>query len=226
MLFIRESIKKHLVRVTFIYEEREKLSTHCQMDLSQKKRAKKRTKIFKSQEGEKMAAVFPRACYKCGEVGHLADNCEQQDRLCYNCHQPGHESSDCTEPKMTTHKQCYLCGDVGHVQSDCPTQEQGSKCYNCGNFGHISKNCNAAGADSPGRKPVSKPRGPATTCYKCGGPNHFARDCQANTSKCYACGKSGHISRDCHSAAGGSGFAAKACYNCGETGHISRECTA
>ena len=47
-----------------------------------------------------MAAVYPRTCYKCGEVGHVADDCQQEERLCYNCHKPGHESNDCPDPKQ------------------------------------------------------------------------------------------------------------------------------
>ena len=26
-----------------------------------------------------MAAVYPRTCYKCGEVGHVADDCQQEE---------------------------------------------------------------------------------------------------------------------------------------------------
>ena len=73
-----------------------------------------------------MAAVYPRTCYKCGEVGHVADDCQQEERLCYNCHKPGHESNDCPDPKQNTAKQCYSCGDVGHIQTECPNQAQGA----------------------------------------------------------------------------------------------------
>lgn len=109
---------------------------------------------------EKMAAVFPRTCYKCGEAGHVADDCTQEERLCYNCRKPGHESGDCPEPKQTTSKQCYSCGDVGHIQTECPNQAQGAKCYNCGQFGHISKNCDQAPTgQAPPFKKSYGPRG-------------------------------------------------------------------
>ena len=69
-----------------------------------------------------MAAVYPRTCYKCGEVGHVADDCQQEERLTINV-KPGHESNDCPDPKQNTAKQCYSC-DVGHIQTECPNQAQ------------------------------------------------------------------------------------------------------
>lgn len=173
---------------------------------------------------QKNLKMFPRACYKCGETGHIADDCQQQERLCYNCRQPGHESSACPEPKTTASKQCYSCGDVGHVQSDCPNASQGSKCYTCSEFGHISRECPQAGsapASSAPPRRTARFSGKATTCYKCGGPNHFAKDCQAGSVKCYSCGKTGHISKECNLA---TDKFAKACYQCGKTGHISKNC--
>lgn len=35
-----------------------------------------------------MASLSRRACYKCGELGHHAENCSSPDRLCYNCKSP------------------------------------------------------------------------------------------------------------------------------------------
>lgn len=191
---------------------------------------------------------FPRTCYKCGDLGHLAEACPQLERLCYNCRQPGHELTECEEPKQPTSKHCYSCGDVGHIQADCPTSSQGAKCYTCSEFGHVSKHCPSnpsappppaadvsvtspaaaadgyASAEPAAVSPAPRKRGPrsATTCYKCGGPNHFARDCQSNSVKCYACGKSGHISKEC--TLGADSSAAKTCYTCGEVGHVSKAC--
>ncbi|KAF5321603.1 hypothetical protein D9619_000280 [Psilocybe cf. subviscida] len=174
-----------------------------------------------------MAYQFSRkGCFKCGNLGHIAENCASDQRLCYNCRQPGHESSACPNPRTVAAKQCYSCGGVGHIQAECPTlriQQGGNqKCYNCGRFGHFARNCqNAAGG--PGFASRAPPPGrglntatlPPVKCYRCGGPNHLARDClappgsnvadagiptapAANRSKtCYKCQQEGHIAREC-----------------------------
>ncbi|KAJ3764104.1 hypothetical protein EV360DRAFT_32036 [Lentinula raphanica] len=63
-----------------------------------------------------MAYQFSRkGCFKCGNLGHIAENCSSEQRLCYNCRQPGHESSACPSPRTASAKQCYNCGGVGHI---------------------------------------------------------------------------------------------------------------
>lgn len=67
-----------------------------------------------------VSVAFKRTCYKCGNLGHHADECGFKERLCYNCKQPGHESSKCPNARNTQSKQCYFCKGVGHIQSECP----------------------------------------------------------------------------------------------------------
>ncbi|TBU46005.1 hypothetical protein BD309DRAFT_666337 [Dichomitus squalens] len=80
-----------------------------------------------------MAYQFSRkGCFKCGNLGHIAENCSSEQRLCYNCRQPGHESAACPQPRSVAAKQCYSCGGVGHIQAECPSlrlQNSGQKCY-------------------------------------------------------------------------------------------------
>ncbi|KZP02193.1 hypothetical protein FIBSPDRAFT_106062 [Athelia psychrophila] len=97
---------------------------------------KKKLGSGKKREVFKIMA-FPankRGCFKCGNLGHIAENCTSDERLCYNCRQPGHESSACPSPRTVSAKQCYSCGGVGHLQSDCPTlrlqnASTGQKCF-------------------------------------------------------------------------------------------------
>ncbi|KAK2362677.1 hypothetical protein QL285_087718 [Trifolium repens] len=38
-------------------------------------------------------------CFKCGEVGHYANECRNQGHVCFNCKKPGHFARDCKAPK-------------------------------------------------------------------------------------------------------------------------------
>ncbi|KZV68133.1 hypothetical protein PENSPDRAFT_582816 [Peniophora sp. CONT] len=165
-----------------------------------------------------MAYQFSRkGCFKCGNLGHIAESCTSQERLCYNCRQPGHESAACPQPRTVATKQCYSCGGVGHIQAECPSLRLAGgnqKCYNCGRFGHIARQCpNAAGAGPGGFASRAPPPGrgldraalPPVKCYRCGGPNHMARDCLAapgaaeggapvhRAKTCYKCQQEGHV---------------------------------
>jgi len=175
-----------------------------------------------------MAYQFSRkGCFKCGNLGHIAENCSSEQRLCYNCRQPGHESSACPSPRTVAAKQCYSCGGIGHIQAECPNlrvQGGNQKCYNCGRFGHIARVCpsgatGVAGAGFAYRMPppgraLNTSTLPPVKCYRCGGPNHMARDCLAAPGATFADGAHtlGAIKN-------------KTCYKCGHEGHIARDCT-
>ncbi|KAL7412304.1 hypothetical protein BDY24DRAFT_370817 [Mrakia frigida] len=106
-----------------------------------------------------MSSFTRRGCFKCGNVGHSAADCESASRLCYNCRSADHESSSCPHPRTTEARQCYSCGGVGHISATCPSQQQnrggpggfrgppggaglgGPKCYNCGGPGHLARLC-------------------------------------------------------------------------------------
>lgn len=66
---------------------------------------------------------FKKTCYRCGNLGHQAEECQFDGRLCYNCKEPGHESSKCPHGRSAKQKQCYYCKQIGHIQTQCPELE-------------------------------------------------------------------------------------------------------
>ncbi|KAL2091550.1 hypothetical protein ACEWY4_013813 [Coilia grayii] len=118
-------------------------------------------------------------CYRCGEPGHVARDCERTEDACYNCGRSGHISRDCKEPKKEREQCCYNCGKAGHMARDCDHANE-QKCYSCGGFGHIQKGCEKV------------------KCYRCGEIGHVAVQCsKASEVNCYNCGKAGHLAKEC-----------------------------
>ncbi|KAA1114111.1 hypothetical protein PGTUg99_021185 [Puccinia graminis f. sp. tritici] len=178
-----------------------------------------------------MSGLSNRACFKCGALGHLAEQCPAESRLCYNCKQSGHESASCPNPRTggVDGRQCFTCGGFGHLAADCPSATTlgnriagvgsfgGTKCYTCGQFGHVSRSCNHSGngvgqgafqSRIGGYKPRPAPSQPVQ-CYKCQGMNHYARDCMAIQPP---------------PALQPSYLKTRTCFNCQQPGHIASNC--
>ncbi|XP_017483717.1 PREDICTED: cellular nucleic acid-binding protein-like [Rhagoletis zephyria] len=53
------------------------------------------------QECNKAASNRYKRCYRCGEVGHLANSCQRQRQpTCFGCNKPGHRIADCPTKKV------------------------------------------------------------------------------------------------------------------------------
>ena len=78
----------------------------------------------------------PGSCFRCGEPGHKANECQNRGRnnnngntvTCGSCGTPGHSSQDCMKRGNNNPRPpvvCYACGEVGHYANDCRSERSG-----------------------------------------------------------------------------------------------------
>ncbi|KAF7355290.1 Zinc knuckle domain protein [Mycena sanguinolenta] len=193
-----------------------------------------------------MAYQFSRkGCFKCGNLGHIAESCSSDQRLCYNCRQPGHESSACPSPRTVSAKQCYSCGGVGHIQglftrlfwnseltlrsSGMPKLEDSAaggrwrpEVLRWRRIVAVSDTLRVLAPVVPSAVlPLHRVLPP---------PGRALNTSTLPPVKCYRCGGPNHMARDCLATidtaipTAPASMKNKTCYKCQQEGHIAREC--
>lgn len=146
------------------------------------------------------------------------------DRACFSCGETGHMSRDCTNPPKAGSSlglSCYTCGGP-HLAKDCDKKSASG-------YGGRGAGRGGYGAPAGGRGGGSA----STSCFNCGGA-HFARDCNeprrdggqrrdrdASAGTCYRCNEPGHQSKNCPTYQ----RQAQICYLCRKEGHLAKDCT-
>ena len=115
------------------------------------------------------------ACFRCGQLGHMARACTSQlyapdssvSPECYACGKKGHISRVCpnkpakrTQPnptlppkqEMGPNPSCQRCGNLRHTADKCYT-DLSKTCQQCLKKGHLAKECRGG---RPPRTPSSQ----------------------------------------------------------------------
>lgn len=60
-------------------------------------------------------ASNPVNCFKCGKLGHRANECKSAGLKCFKCGKTGYHIVKC----MSNVSTCYNCGKLGHISTQC-----------------------------------------------------------------------------------------------------------
>ncbi|KAG0523038.1 hypothetical protein BDA96_07G089400 [Sorghum bicolor] len=189
---------------------------------------KKMTKGKRKQEKEKLSHFM---CYRCHEVGHLANGCPNKEKL-----------KKMKEEERLKHVKCFKCRTWGHLTSMCPTKQlvkhqtkpqqkpqvehekkpQAQVKINHedgGDMGMMKKKTRRGGRQSRSSKDLSHIK-----CFECKNDGHFASKCPTKLEKKAQATLKRQGNEKQHMSKEEKAQSKRSCYLCRERGHMAYSC--
>ncbi|OQU84931.1 hypothetical protein SORBI_3004G144466 [Sorghum bicolor] len=189
---------------------------------------KKMAKGKRKQEREKLSHFM---CYRCHEVGHLANGCPNKEKL-----------KKMKEEERLKHVKCFKCRTWGHLTSMCPTKqlvkhqakpqqkpqvEQEKKpqaqvkIYHVdgGDMGMMKKKTRRGGRQSRSSKDLSHIK-----YFECKNDGHFASKCPTKLEKKAQATFKRQGNEKQHMRKEEKTQSKRSCYLCREKGHMAHSC--
>ncbi|KAG0537704.1 hypothetical protein BDA96_03G171800 [Sorghum bicolor] len=177
---------------------------------------KKMTKGKRKQEREKLSHFM---CYRCHEVGHLANGCPNKEKL-----------KKIKEEERLKHVKCFKCRTWGHLTSMCPTKQlvkhqvkpqPKTQIYHedGGDMGMMKKKIRRGGRQSRSSKDLSHIK-----CFECKNDGHFALKCPTKLEKKAQATFKRQGNEKQHMSKEEKAQSKRICYLCQERGHMAHSC--
>ncbi|KAG0514281.1 hypothetical protein BDA96_10G177100 [Sorghum bicolor] len=189
---------------------------------------RKQDKKMKKQEIEKLS---PFMCYRCHEMGHLANGCPNKEKL-----------KKMKEEERLKHVKCFKCRTWGHLTSMCPTKQSVKqqeepqpkpqveqekkpqvqvKIYHedGGDMGMMRKKTRRGGRQSRSSKDLSHIK-----CFECKNDGHFASKCPTKLEKKAQATLKRQGNEKQHMSKEEKAQSKRSCYLCRERGHMAYSC--
>ncbi|KAG0524943.1 hypothetical protein BDA96_06G012500 [Sorghum bicolor] len=178
---------------------------------------KKMTKGKRKQEREKLSHFM---CYRCHEVGHLANGCPNKEKL-----------KKMKEEERLKHVKCFKCRTWGHLTSMCPTKqlvkhqeepqpkpqvEQEKKPQAQVKFNHHG--------DLMMMKKKTRRAYAHIKCFECKNDGHFASKCPTKLEKKAQATLKRQGNKKQHMSKEEKAQSKRSCYLCRKRGHMAHSC--